>query len=148
MLTVTWQHQEVQTKINWLRWLYIEAKVANTEAIVKYNIVCLCVLYTTVATLHNPHTLYSSLPTALTGSSHGPHCRNHHFCTSENCPIHFSRRHVASCCRTQFAQRVNLFPSLIPSEQVIVRLLPSTTVTAAIGSMVTVWATETPNTPN
>ena len=26
-------------------WLYIEAKIANTEASLKYNIVCLCVLY-------------------------------------------------------------------------------------------------------
>ena len=28
-------------------WLYIEAKIANTEASLKYNIVCLCVLYAT-----------------------------------------------------------------------------------------------------
>ena len=28
-------------------WLYIKAKIANIEASLKYNIVCLCVLYVT-----------------------------------------------------------------------------------------------------
>ena len=48
---------------------------------------------------------------------------------------------------TLFSRRTNLVPSVTPSEQVMVRLFPSTTVTAPTGSMVTVWASEIPNTP-
>ena len=50
--------------------------------------------------------------------------------------------------KTLFSRRVNLFPTFTPSVQVMVRLLPSTAVTAPTGSMVTVWAAETLNTPN
>ena len=49
-----------------------------------------------------------------------------------NC-MPFSRRNIAA-------------PPFTPSVQVMVRLFPSTTVTAPTGSMVTVWAIETPNT--
>ena len=49
--------------------------------------------------------------------------------------------------RTLFSRSKNLSPTFTPSVQVMVRLFPSTTVTAPTGSMVTVWATDTPNTP-
>ena len=45
-----------------------------------------------------------------------------------------------------FSRRRNLVP-FTPSVQVMVRLFPSTTVTAPTGLMVTVWASETPSKP-
>ena len=47
--------------------------------------------------------------------------------------------------KTPFSRRLTLLPVFTPSVQVMVRVLPSTTVTAPTGSMVTVWATELPN---
>ena len=50
--------------------------------------------------------------------------------------------------RTPFSRRMKSFLTVTSSEQLMVRMLPSTTVTGPTGSIVTVWATETPNTPN
>ena len=45
---------------------------------------------------------------------------------------------VSGANGTPFSERLKSFPIFVPSEQVMVRLLPSTTVTGPTGSMVTV----------
>ena len=50
---------------------------------------------------------------------------------------------------TLFSKRLKSFPTFAPwSVQVTVKLLPSTTVAGPTGLMVTVWASEMPNTPS
>ena len=54
---------------------------------------------------------------------------------------------AAAANRLLFSRRLKSFPGIAVSEQVMVRLFPSTTVTGPTGSLMTIWATETPNTP-